>query len=112
MALSGPGQQLSIYVDESDLWHHRPLYLALLEAARKAGIAGATVLRGIAGYGAHSRVHTEHLLDLSSNLPVIVQIVDAPAKIAAFLPVVESMVSEGLVTLTDLTVHLYRHRGS
>lgn len=102
------GLLLRIFVGDSDRYQGRPLYEALLLKAREQGLAGATVIRGVAGFGAHSRIHTAKILRLSEDLPVIVEIADEEAKIRAFLPVVEQMVQEGLVTLERVQVFLYR----
>ncbi len=112
MKLEGEGQLLRVYVGESDRWQHRPLYEAIVLAAREAGLAGATVLRGPMGYGANSLIHTSKILRLSEDLPVIVEIADREEKIAAFLPVLDGMVGEGLVTLERVRIVLYRHRGA
>lgn len=103
---------LTVYVGERDQWHHQSLYMAIVERARKEGLAGATVLRGMAGFGAHSRIHTANILTLSVELPLVIQIVDRADRIQAFLPILEEMVSEGLVTVQDLEVITYRHRDS
>lgn len=92
-------QLLRVYVDESDRWEGRPLYLALVELCRGKGIAGATVLRGVAGYGHHRTLHTDRLLDISHHLPVIVEAIDAEEKIQGVLSEIRQMVGEGLITL-------------
>ena len=102
------GLLLRIFIGDSDRYQGRPLYEALLLKAREAGLAGATVIRGVAGFGAHSRIHTAKLLRLSEDLPVVVEIADEEAKIRSFLPLVEAMVHEGLVTLERVEVFLYR----
>jgi len=109
MKLSEEGQLLRIFVGESDKWKGKPLYEALVLKAREMGLAGATMLRGLMGYGAASRIHTAKILRLSEDLPIIVEIIDSPEKIASFLPVIDDMVQEGLVTLERVTVILYRH---
>lgn len=108
MHIEGPGKRLRIYVGESDKWHHQPLYQAILERAKERGLAGGTVLRGVAGFGAHSRIHTSNLLDLSSDLPILVEIVDRTDRIVGFLPLLDEMVREGLVTLEEVEVITYR----
>jgi PII-like signaling protein len=100
---------LRIFVGESDHWHGRPLHVALVEEARKAGLAGATVTRGVEGFGARSVIHTTRLLQLSSDLPIVVEIVDTPEKIEAFLETVDEIVSEGMATLEKVRVLFYRH---
>jgi PII-like signaling protein len=102
------GKLLRIFVGESDRWEGRPLYEAIVLEARKRGLAGATVLKGFMGFGAHSRIHTAKLLELSQDLPIIVEIVDAPEKIEAFMPDLERMVGDGLITIERAEVLLYR----
>jgi PII-like signaling protein len=108
MKLPEEAELLRIFVGESDLHHGRPLYEAIVEQARRQGIAGATVLRATLGYGAHSRIHTAKILRLSEDLPMVVEIVDRPDRIAAFLPELEQMMDEGLVTLEKVRVIVYR----
>jgi len=108
--LEGPVRRLTIYVGEDDTWHHKPLYTELVHRAHAAGLAGASVFRGIEGYGASSRVHTSRILSLSEDLPVAVVIVDTVAKIEAFLPQVEEIVGEGLVVTEDVTARVHRYR--
>jgi len=108
MKIPEDGQLLRIFLGESDRWDGRPLYEALVLKAREMNLAGATMLRGMMGYGAASRIHTAKILRLSEDLPVIVEIVDSVEKIAAFLPVIEEMVAEGLVTLENVRVLQYR----
>ena len=108
MTISDEGQLLRVYVGESDQWQGKPLYEAIVLKAREVGIAGTTVLRGIMGFGAASRIHTSKILRLSEDLPVVVEIVDSAQKIAQLLPEIESMVQEGLVTLENVRMHQYR----
>lgn len=89
--------------------HVRPLYEVIIEEARRRGLAGATVLRGTLGYGASSRIHTAKILRLSEDLPMVIEIVDKPERIAAFLPDLDRMITEGLVTLEKVRVIVYRH---
>ncbi len=110
MRIEGDGTLLRIFVGESDRWHGKPLYEAIVERARAEGLAGATVLRGLEGYGAHSRVHTSRILRLSEDLPVVIEIVDRPERIEAILPALDEMVAEGLVTLERVRVIAYRSR--
>jgi uncharacterized protein len=112
MKISEEGQLLRVFVGESDKWEGKPLYEALVLKAREMGLAGATMLRGLMGYGAASRVHTAKILRLSEDLPVIVEIVDSQEKIASFLPVIDEMIQEGLVTLERVQIILYRHNMS
>jgi Uncharacterized conserved protein len=108
MKIPENGQLLRIFIGDSDHWHGKPLYEALILKAREMGLAGATMLRGLMGYGATSRIHTAKLLRLSEDLPIIVEIVDSEEKISAFLPVIDEMVQEGLVTLEAIKVIQYR----
>jgi len=108
MTLPREGQLLRVFIGESDRWHGVPLYEALVQEARKRGLAGATVFRGFEGFGAHSLVHTTRILRLSEDLPVLVEIVDSEEKIQAFLPVLDEMVKEGLATVEKATVIFYR----
>lgn len=101
---------LRIFIGESNHWHGRPLHLALVEKAREDGLAGATVLRGMEGFGAKSVIHTTRLLELSGDLPIVVEIVDTVEKINAFLAHVDEMVEDGLVTTERVNVVFYRHQ--
>ncbi len=100
---------LRVFVGESDKRHGRPLYEIIVEEARKRGLAGATVQRATVGYGAHSRIHTAKVLRLSEDLPMVIEIVDRPDTIAAFLPELDQIMDEGLVTLEKVRVLIYRH---
>jgi PII-like signaling protein len=97
-----------IFLGESDRWKGQPLYIAVVEAMRAAGLAGATVFKGIIGFGAHSIVHAARIVDLSSDLPIVIELVDAEDKVEAFLPVLDSMVGEGLVTIETVRVIAYK----
>lgn len=101
------GKRLTIYVGESDQWQHRPLATALLEHLKAAGAAGATVTRGLAGFGAQSRIKTVNLLELSGDLPVVITVVDVAERIDRLLPEVSAMLVAGVVTLDDTEVHFY-----
>ncbi len=105
--ISGPAERLRIYVGESDTYHGKGLWHAIIMAARKAGLAGATVCRAIEGFGASSRIHTAGLLDLSSDLPIIVEIVDSSEYIERFLPTLLEMVRDGMVTREPVAVAHY-----
>jgi uncharacterized protein len=105
----GAALRLTVIVGESDVIHHRPLYAEIVHRARQAGLAGASVFRGIEGYGASRQIHTQRLLNLSEDLPVSVVIVDEPDQVERFLPVVEELVAEGLVMVDD--VRVVRHVG-
>lgn len=116
MKLEGPALRLTIFVGEDDHWHHKPLYTEIVHRAHAAGLAGASVLRGIEGYGASSRIHTSRILSLSADLPLAIIIVDAEDKIRAFLPQLDELVSEGLVILDPVEVIRYvgrapKHQG-
>jgi uncharacterized protein len=106
MKLAGRARLVRIHLGENDRWNGRPLYEAIVEEARRQDLAGATVYRGIEGYGASSRIHRKHLLT-SSDLPIVVTIIDEAAKIEAFLPSLEAMVKEGLVAVSDVEVIRY-----
>ena len=99
---------LRILIGESDRWQHKPLYEAIVLAARAAKLAGATVLRGSMGFGKSSRMHTAKILELSTDLPVVIEIVDAEEKINAFLPALQKMIGGGLVTLEKVRVLHYQ----
>ena len=100
---------LRIFIGESDRWQHKPLYEAIVMKARELHMAGATVLRGPMGFGPSSRVHTAKILRLSLDLPFVIEIVDSEEKVNAFLPVLDTMVGSGLVTLERVKVIYYRH---
>lgn len=108
MKIEGEGKRLRIYIGESDRWQGRPLDQAILEKAREQGLAGATVLRGLAGFGANSRIHTASILSLSSDLPLVIEIVDRAERIDAILADLDSMVQQGLITLEDVHIIAYR----
>jgi uncharacterized protein len=108
-ALQGPAQRLTVIVGESDTVGHRPLYTEIVHRAHEAGLIGASVFRGIEGFGASGRVHTTRLLDLTEDLPVSVVIVDSAERIGAFLPQLEELVVDGLVVVED--VHVVHHSG-
>ncbi|MBI2480427.1 MAG: DUF190 domain-containing protein [Planctomycetia bacterium] len=107
-----PAKRLRIYIGESDKYHGAPLYEAVVLKARELHLAGATVLRGPMGFGANSRIHTAKILRLSEDLPIVVEIVDAEAKVAALIPHLEEMVKGGLVTIEDIGVLIYSPSGS
>jgi PII-like signaling protein len=108
MKIEGEGKLLRIFVGESDRWHGKPLYQAIVERVREEGLAGATVLRGIEGFGADSRLHTARILRLSEDLPVVIEIVDSAEQMDRVLPVLDEMVGEGMVTLERVEVIAYR----
>lgn len=110
MPARGPATRLTIFVRESDQWHHRPVYSEIVHRAHRAGLAGASVFRGIEGFGKSSHIHTTRILSLSEDLPAAVIIVDAEEKVRAFLPEVDALVHEGLVLLDQVEVIKYVSR--
>ncbi|WP_397547931.1 DUF190 domain-containing protein [Rhodothermus marinus] len=108
--LPAEGVLLRIFIGETDRYHGRPLYEQIVLKARELNLAGATVLRGIMGFGASSRVHTAKLLRLSEDLPVVVEIVDTEENIQKILPFLDEVVQEGLITMEKAHVIRYRHR--
>jgi len=108
--LEREGHLLRIFIGESDRHEHMPLYEWIVRRAREHGLAGATVLRGLEGFGAASRLHTTRILRLSSDLPVVIEIVDTREKIEAFLPLVDAAIEEGLATLERVEIRFYRRR--
>jgi PII-like signaling protein len=107
MRLTGPARRLTIFIGEGDQHRHHPLYTEIVHRAHRAGLAGATVLRGIEGYGASSHIHTTRLLSLSEDLPIAIVLVDEAERIDAFLPQLDELVGEGLVILDDVQVIRY-----
>jgi len=97
-------------VEEAEQWHHGQLVTAIVERIRVEGGAGATVVRGIMGFGAHGTIHTARLVELSSNLPLVITWVDSDEAVARILPLIASMVSEGLITVEPVEIVLYQHR--
>jgi PII-like signaling protein len=112
MKIEGTGLLARVYVGESDQWHGRPLYEAIVKLLRERGLAGATVLRGIEGFGAKQHLHTARILSLSSDLPVLIEVVDQEDRLRAVLPDLDAMVSDGLITLERVEVIAYRANGS
>jgi hypothetical protein len=108
MKLEGSGLLVRIYLGESDTLHGRPLYQAIVERLRERGLAGATVLRGIEGFGAKQHLHSTRILSLSEDLPILVEAVDTEEKIRAVLPELDEMLSDGLITLEKVDVITYR----
>jgi len=101
---------MRIFIGEQDRYHHKPLYDALVELLRNEGFAGATVIRCISGFGAHSVYHTQKLLDLSADLPLIVEVVDTQEKIDSIMPQIDEMMEGGMITLEKATVIRYTHK--
>jgi uncharacterized protein len=112
MRLHGTACRLTIYIGETDQYQHRPLYTEIVHRAHARGLAGASVFRGIEGYGASSHIHTSRILSLSEDLPLAIVIVDAEDKIADFLPVLDDLIGEGLVILDPVEVYRYVGRGA
>jgi hypothetical protein len=108
MMLPKDGKLLRIFIGENDRYEHQPLYEWIVRKARESGLAGATVLRGLEGFGAHSRLHTAKILRLSSDLPLVIEIVDTEEKIESFLPLIDDAVGEGLATVERVEVRFYR----
>jgi PII-like signaling protein len=108
MTIPADGYLLRVFIGESDRHEGKPLYEWLVWKAREAGLAGATVLRGIEGFGAHSRLHTARILRLSEDLPIVLEFVDSLEKIEAFMPTVDGAIGEGLATLERVQVRFYR----
>ena len=108
MRIEGPGLLARIYIGESDQWHGEPLYHAIVQRLRERGLAGATVLRGIEGFGRHARIHTTRILRLSEDLPILIEVVDQEDRLRAVLPELDAMVSDGLITLERVGVIAYR----
>lgn len=112
--LTGNALRVTVFIGENDTWHHKPLYSEIVHRAHAAGLAGASVFRGIEGFGASSLIHTSRLLSLSEDLPVAVVVVDTEERVRAFLPQLDELVGEGLVILDDCEVIRYvgRDNGS
>lgn len=107
MKLEGPAKRLTIFIGESDHYHHHSLESEIIDRARRSGLAGCSVFRGSAGFGATGHLHTSHLLSLSEDLPVAIVIVDAADRIDEFVPQLDELVTGGLVILDDVTVIRY-----
>ena len=103
------GSLLRIFIGEDDKHEGMPLFEWIIQKARKHSLAGATVLRGLEGFGAHNRMHTAKILRLASDLPIVIEIVDAKDKIEAFIPVIDSAIAEGMVTIESVEVRFYRN---
>ncbi|HIJ87351.1 MAG TPA: DUF190 domain-containing protein [Desulfuromonadales bacterium] len=107
--MTGEQVLMRIFIGEGDRYEHKPLYEALMELLRREGFAGATVLRGVCGFGANRVMHTQKLLDLSAKLPLVVEVVDCPEKINAVMPGIDAMMAGGMITLEKITVIRYSH---
>lgn len=108
MILPKQGHLLRIFIGESDRYEGMPLYEWIVRQARRHGLAGATVLRGLEGFGAHSRLHTAKILRLSTDLPIVIEIVDTMEKIERFIPVIDQAIAEGLATIEKVEIRFYR----
>jgi PII-like signaling protein len=105
--IEGDAKRVTIFIGESDRYEHKPLHTAIVELLRREGCAGATVVKGIEGFGKASRIHTASILTLSEDLPVIVTFVDIPERVEAVLPAIDAMVGGGLVVVEDVHVRRY-----
>lgn len=112
MRLAGQALRLTVFVGEDDVWHHRPLYHEIVRRAREAGLAGASVMRGIEGFGSSSAIHTSRILALSEDLPVMIVVVDSEQRIREFVPQLDELVDEGLVMIDEVEVIRYVGRGA
>ncbi len=112
MHLPSEAELLRIFIGEGDKWQGRPLYEALVHLARERGLAGATVLRGVMGFGADSRMHTAKILRISEDLPIVVEIVDELERVEAFVKEIDGMIEEGMVTIEKVRIIAYRHNAS
>ncbi len=110
MQIEGEAKRVTIFIGESDRWNHKPLHTAIVELLRERGVAGATVVKGVEGFGKNSRLHTASILRLSEDLPVVLTFVDKPERVEAVLPAIDEMVGGGLVVVDD--VHVRRYSGA
>ena len=108
MVLPEQGHLLRIFIGESDKYKGKPLYEWIVQSARENGIAGTTVLRGIEGFGAHSRIHTSKILRLSEDMPIVIEIVDTLEKINNFIPLIDDAIDEGMATIEKVEIRFYR----
>ena len=111
MKIEGEGQLVRIFIGQSDLFNGKPLYSEIIRIAREQGIAGATVLRGVIGYGANSLIHQSKTGAPDTDMPLVIEIVDKHEKIVKFLPALDLMVKEGLITVERVHIQMYRGRG-
>ncbi|HSQ21517.1 MAG TPA: DUF190 domain-containing protein [Coriobacteriia bacterium] len=107
MKIEGDAKRVTVYMGESDRWHHQPLHTALVEMLRREGAAGATVFKGVEGFGKNSRIHTASILRLSADLPIVLVWVDTPERVDALLPGIDEMLCGGLVVVEDVHVRTY-----
>jgi PII-like signaling protein len=106
-SLDGEGTLVRVFIGESDQWHHHPLAMSIVERLRREGYSGATVFRGIAGFGARSVLHTTQILRLSEDLPIVIEVVEASDRVESLLALLDEMVPEGLVTVEKVRVVKY-----
>jgi uncharacterized protein len=111
MKLEGKAKMLRIHFGEDDKWKDRPLYRAIVEKCRELDIAGATVFRGVAGYGASTLIHRAHLLSFSPDLPIMVSVIDSEDKVERLIPYLDEMVDQGLIAMSEVEVIKYVHQG-
>jgi PII-like signaling protein len=111
MKLAGNAKMLRIYFGENDKWNDKPLYRAIVEKCRELDIAGATVFRGIEGYGASTLIHRAHLLSFSSDAPIMVSVIDSEENVQKLIPFLDQVVGEGLIAVSDVEVIKYVHQG-
>jgi len=109
MHIEGPGKRVTVFIGESDRWEHGSLYEAIVELLRREGCAGATVFKGVMGFGGASRLHTANILRLSEDLPVMIVFADTPERVDAVLPKIDAMIAGGLVTVEEVTIFRYSH---
>lgn len=107
MRIEGDAKRVTIFMGESDRWRHRPLHTAIVEMLRAEGCAGATVLKGVEGFGKNSRLHTSAILRLSQDLPVMLVFIDTPERVERVLPMIDEMMGGGLVAIEDVHVRRY-----
>ena len=107
MQIEGDAKRVTIYIGESDRWHHKPLHTAIVEMLRREGAAGATVVKGVEGFGKNSRLHTASILRLSEDLPVVLTYVDSPERVDGLMPQIDEMLGGGLVIVEDVHVRKY-----
>lgn len=112
MRAQGPAKRLTVFIGESDRYHHRPLYAEIVRRAHAMGLAGASVFRGIEGFGATQHVHTTRLLSLSENLPILIVLVDEAGRIDRFALELDELITEGLVVVEDVAVVRYGRRAA
>ena len=111
MQIEGDAKRVTVFIGESDRWHHQALHTAIVELLRQEGCAGATVVKGIEGFGKNSRIHTASILRLSEDLPIVLTFVDTPERVEAIMPRIDEMMGGGLVVVEDVHVRRYSDAG-